>query len=88
MAGGYGVVPVMVRLIEEARYAKSHLCQGGFSSGYLRLRGPSSHSFTHYGYVDFRIDHDLTPLIARFTLIILLCIQYYRRATVVAHTGL
>ena len=88
MAGGYGVVLVVVRLIEEARYAESHLCQGGFSSGDLRLRGPSSHLFTHYGYVDFRIDHDLTPLIARFTLIILLCIQYYRHATVVAYTGL
>ena len=45
MAGGYGVVLVVVRLIEEARYAKSHLYQGGFSSRYLRLRDPSSHSF-------------------------------------------
>ena len=79
---------MVVRLIKEARYAKSHLYQGGFSSRYLRLRDPSSHSFTHYGYVDFRIDHDLTPSITRFTLIILLCIQYYRHATVVAYTGL
>ena len=88
MAGGYGVVLVVVRLIEEARYAKSHLCQGGFSSGYLRLRDPSSHSFTHYGYVDFRIDHDLTPSNTSFTLTILLCIRYYRHANVVAYTGL
>ena len=46
------------------------------AAGTLDLRDPSSHSFTHYGYVDFRIDRDLTPSITRFTLIIYLCIQY------------
>ena len=58
------------------------------AAGTLDLETPPHTHFTHYGYVDSRIDHDLTPSITRFTLTILLCIQYYRHATVVAHTGL
>ena len=88
MAGGHEVVLVAVRLIEEARYAKSHLCQGGFSSKYLDLKTPLYTHFTHYGYMDFRINHDLTPSNTSFTLTILLCIRYYRHANVVAYTGL
>ena len=88
MAGGHEVVLVMVRLIEEARYAKSHLCQGGFSSKYLDLKTPLYTHFTHYGYMDSRINHDLTPSSTSFTLTILLCIRYYRHANVVAYTGL
>ena len=88
LAGGHEVVLVVVRLIEEARYAKSHLCQGGFSSKYLDLKTPLYTHFTHYGYMDSRINHDLTPSNASFTLTILLCIRYYRHANVVAYTGL
>ena len=88
MAGGHEVVLVVVRLIEEARYAKSHLCQGGFSSKYLDLKTPLYTHFTHYGYMDSRINHDLTPSNTSFTLTILLCIRYYRHANVVAYTGL
>ena len=88
MAGGHEVVLVVVRLIEEARYAKSHLCQGGFSSKYLDLKTPLYTHFTHYGYMDSRINHDLTPSSTSFTLAILLCIRYYRHANVVAYTGL
>ena len=54
----------------------------------LDLETPPHTHFTHYGYVDSRIDHDLTPSNTRFTLTILLCIRYYRHATVVAYTGL
>ena len=68
MAGGHEVVLVVVRLIEEARYAKSHLCQGGFSSKYLDLKTPLYTHFTHYGYMDSRINHDLTVVpIGKFT---------------------
>ena len=88
MAGGHEVVLVVVRMIEEARYAKSHLCQGGFSSKYLDLKTPLYTHFTHYGYMDSRINHDLTPSNTSFTLTILLCIRYYRHANVVAYTGL
>ena len=88
MAGGHEVVLVVVRLIEEARYAKSHLGQGGFSSKYLDLKTPIYTHFTHYGYMDSRINHDLTPSNTSFTLTILLCIRYYRHANVVAYTGL
>ena len=88
MAGGHEVVLVVVRLIEEARYAKSHLCQGGFSSKYLDLKTHLYTHFTHYGYMDSRINHDLTPSSTSFTLTILLCIRYYRHANVVAYTGL
>ena len=88
MAGGHEVVLVVVRLIKEARYAKSHLCQGGFSSKYLDLKTPLYTHFTHYGYMDSRINHDLTPSSTSFTLTILLCIRYYRHANVVAYTGL
>ena len=88
MAGGHEVVLVVVRLIEEARYAKSHLCQGGFSSKYLDLKTPLYTHFTHYGYMDSRINHELTPSNTSFTLTILLCIRYYRHANVVAYTGL
>ena len=52
------------------------------------LHAASSHPLTHYGYVVFRIDHDLTPSNTRLKLTILLCIQYYRHATAVAYTGL
>ena len=49
---------------------------------------PHTHTHTHYGYVVFRIDHDLTLSNTSFTLTILLCIRYYRHAKVVAYTGL
>ena len=88
MAGGHGVVLVVVKLIEEVRYAKSHLCQGGFNSRYLDLKTPLHTHFTHYGGMDYRINYNLTPLNRSLKLTLLLCIRYYRHANVVAYTGL
>ena len=88
MAGGHGVVLVVVKLVEEVRYAKSHLCQGGFNSRYLDLKTPLHTHFTHYGCMDSRINYNLTPSNTSFTLTILLCIRYYRHANVVAYKGL
>ena len=58
------------------------------AAGTLDLETPLHTHFTHYGYMDSRIDHDLTLSNTSFTLTILLCIRYYRHATVVAYTGL
>ena len=88
MAGGHRVVLVVVKLVEVVRYVKSHLGQGGFNSRHLDLKTPLHTHFTHYGYMDSRINHDLTPSNTSFTLTILLCIWYYRHANVVAYTGL
>ena len=59
MAGGHGVVLVVVKLVEVVRYAKSHHCQGGFNSRYLDLKTPLHTYFTHYGCIDFQINYNL-----------------------------
>ena len=88
MAGGHGVVLVVAKLIEEVRYVKPHLCQGGFNNRYLDLKTPLHTHFTHYVGMDSRINYNLTPSNRSFTLTLLLCIRYYRHANVVAYTGL
>ena len=59
MAGGHGVVLVVAKLIEEVRYVKPHLCQGGFNNKYLDLKTPLHTHFTHYGCIDFQINYNL-----------------------------
>ena len=88
MADGRGVVLVVVKLIEEVRYVKPHLCQGGFNNRYLDLKTPLHTHFTHYGGMDYRINYKLTPSNRSLKLTLLLCIRYYRHANVVAYKGL